>query len=139
VGLVAGAVAALLIIVMAFAWRPRRGVTLAAVGDGVVPAAVGMVVILATMLLLGSLVGLGVGAVVLLATRFVGHHARWATYVAAGTLGLVAGAEFIEPTGSGNPLANSIWVQTLCLVCVAAVLAAALAASRSTPGLREPT
>jgi arabinofuranan 3-O-arabinosyltransferase len=139
VGLVAGAVAALLIIVMAFAWRPRRGVTLAAVGDGVVPAAVGMVVILATMLLLGSLVGLGVGAVVLLATRFVGHHARWAPYVAAGTLGLVAGAEFIEPTGSGNPLANSIWVQTLCLVCVAAVLAAALAASRSTPGLREPT
>jgi arabinofuranan 3-O-arabinosyltransferase len=139
VGLVAGAVAALLLIVMAFAWRPRRGVTLPALGDGVVPTTLGVAVVLATMLLLGSLVGLGLGAVVLFATRYVRRRGRWATYVAAGTLALVAGAEFIEPFGSGNPLANSIGVQTLCLLCVAVVLARALASPRPTPGLREPT
>jgi arabinofuranan 3-O-arabinosyltransferase len=138
-GLVAGAVAALMLLVLAFGWRSRRGVRLPAVGDGVVPATVSAVVILALMLLLGSLVGLGLGAVVLLATRSIRRQGRWATYVAAGTLGLVAGAEFIEPVGSGNPLANSIGVQTLCLLCVAVVLARAFASPRSTPGLREPT
>jgi arabinofuranan 3-O-arabinosyltransferase len=138
-GLVAGLVAALLLLVMAFGWRPRRGVMLPALGDGVVPAAVGVAVVLATMLLLGSWVGLGVGAVVLVTAHYVRQRGRWATFLAAGTLGLVAAAEFIEPFGSGDPLANSVGVQTLCLLGVAAVLTRALTSPRPTPGVREPT
>jgi arabinofuranan 3-O-arabinosyltransferase len=138
-GLIAGGLAALLLLGMAFWRRSSRGAALPALRDGSVSGPVAAVIVATIMLLLGSGVGLGLAVVALLASRFAGRSGRWAMWVTAAALALVALAEFIEPVSSSHPLANSIGVQALCLLAIALVLADAVVTPRPSPRLREPT
>lgn len=139
IGLIVGAVAALLLVGIALWRRPTRGQSLPAVAEGTTATVLAGVIVVVTLVALGSAVGLAVAAVLLLVLRYAGR-ARWwhPAWLTCSALVLVAAAEFIAPATSSHPWAGSVGVQTLCLVAVGIVLAEGLRARRPAPRLREP-
>jgi arabinofuranan 3-O-arabinosyltransferase len=137
-GLVLGAVAVLVLVVLAFWRRSAARDLLPALHDGVAGTGLRVVTVVVIMVLLGSAVGVAIAGVILLGDRLLSRRPKWAERTTALALVAVSLAELAAPAGSTHPLADNAGVQGLCLVAVGIVLTRALASRGPSPGPREP-
>jgi arabinofuranan 3-O-arabinosyltransferase len=143
-GLVAGAVAALvllLLLVVPRLWRRGRRPLSQPVADGVLGGVAAWVTVAVCMTALGSASGLLI-TVAIFAATWVFDADLWERsrpWIVGGLLSIAAVVAALRTASSGRPLAGSPGEQLLCLAAIGVVLTGALLPAGSMPRRGEPS